>query len=108
MNHTEDKIQENIINAMRYSYPDSLIFAVPNGGNRNAFEASRLKKQGVTAGVSDLIFIHKGKVYFIEVKSDKGRQTLFQNQFQKFVEAQGFKYFLVKSAFELLEIINKL
>jgi len=33
----------------------ALLFAVPNGGVRNAREAVRLKRQGVMAGVPDII-----------------------------------------------------
>lgn len=107
MQHLEDKIQQNIILALRLYYSDSLVFAVPNGGRRNGREAARLKLQGVTPGVSDLIFIHKKKIYFIEVKSEHGKQSLFQNQFQKFVESQGFVYLLVKSGGELLDYFEK-
>lgn len=103
MIHREDKIQEGIITAMRLYFPNSLIYAIPNGGRRNGREAARLKKQGVTAGVSDLHFIHNGKIYFIEVKSEFGTQSLLQLQFQKYVESQGFEYILVRSAFELIE-----
>jgi hypothetical protein len=107
MKHLEDKIQQNIITALRLYYPDSLVYAIPNGGFRNKMEAIRLKRQGVVAGVSDLHFIHKGKIYFIEVKSENGKQSLLQSQFQKFVEGQGFTYLLVKSTGELLDYFNK-
>lgn len=108
MRHTEDNIQELIINAARLYYPKSLLFSIPNGGKRNAREAARLKRQGVTAGVSDLIFIHKGKVYFFEVKSPDGKQSLLQNQFQKFIELQGLRYFIIRSGAEFLNIVEKL
>lgn len=108
MRHIESKIQRNIIHLFRLSFPDSLLFCVPNGGFRNKMEAARLKAEGVTAGVSDLIFIHKGHIYFFEVKSEHGVQSLLQEQFQKFVEKQGFKYFIVRSAGEALDIVEKL
>lgn len=108
MKNLENKIQESIINALRLYYPNSLVYAIPNGGKRNAKEASWLKKQGVTAGVCDLHFIHKGQIYFFEVKSEYGTLSLFQNQFKKFVEEQGFKFFTVRSAAEVLEIVEKL
>ena len=108
MRHIEDNIQESIINASRLYYPKSLLFAVPNGGKRNPREAVRLKKQGVTPGISDLILIHKGSVYFIEVKTEHGKQSLLQSQFQKFVEKEGLKYFIVTSAAEFLELIERL
>lgn len=68
----EDKIQQQIVNAIRILYPKSLIFSVPNGGFRFRSTAVVLKCTGAVAGVADLIFLHNGKVFFIEVKTDKG------------------------------------
>lgn len=105
---SEAEIQKNIIAYVKLVYPDSLIFAVPNGGKRNIKEAVNLKRQGVVAGVSDLILIHKKKIYFIEVKSEKGMQSILQNQFQKYVESQGFNYIIVKSAGCLIDYLKKI
>ncbi len=65
MKHIEDSHQVRIINWSKTKllvYPDKLqsaplfefLYAIPNGGKRNAKEAARLKRQGVKAGVSDL------------------------------------------------------
>lgn len=43
-------------------------FAVPNGGTRNKLEAIKLKKQGVRAGVSDMVVFVNQKILFIEMK----------------------------------------
>jgi len=48
-------------------------FAVPNGGSRNKIEASNLKKEGVTAGVSDYIVMLPNKILFIELKRARKR-----------------------------------
>lgn len=45
-----------------------LFFAVPNGGWRNPVVAAKLKAEGVRSGVSDLIILHAGKTYFVEIK----------------------------------------
>jgi hypothetical protein len=103
--HEEEKIQEAIITAIRYLYPKSIIAAVPNGGKRNVMEAVRFKRQGVLAGFADIIFLHKGECLFFEVKAGKGKQTDNQLAFEKNVKEQGFKYYLVKSVEEVLNII---
>lgn len=107
MEFKEDKLQEQIIYAVRLYYPSSLIYAIPNGGKRNPFEAARLKRQGVTAGISDLHFIHNGKMYFFEVKIPGGKQSLLQSQFEKFVKKQGFNYYIIRSVDEVLELISR-
>lgn len=40
---------------LRGSMVSDYLFAVPNGGKRNAREAGRMKAEGVKAGVSDLL-----------------------------------------------------
>ena len=105
MKHEEDNIQIEIVNFVRAYYPKAIIYAVPNGGKRNAREAARLKRQGVMAGVADLHLIYKGVIYFIEVKTDKGRQSDYQKEFQTLVEAQGFKYVIARSVNDITKLI---
>lgn len=108
MKHLESKIQKEIVRYFRYAYPKSLIYAIPNGGKRNVIEASRLKSEGVLAGVSDLHVIHDGAIYFIEVKTDKGKQSESQLDFQNKVESQGFKYFIVKNVDDFIKIFDNI
>ena len=77
--------------------PRYLIFAVPNGGTRNMLEAMTMKATGTLAGVSDLILILNKEVIFVEVKTEKGRQSESQKDFQKRVENLGFEYWLIYS-----------
>lgn len=104
--HIEDDIQREIVKSFRFFYPQSIIFAVPNGGSRNAIEGANLKRSGVLAGVSDLIVIHNRKCYFFEVKQLKGKQTDNQKEFEEKVNAQGFEYHVVYSVTDFLKIIK--
>jgi hypothetical protein len=54
MKTTEHDIQVNCVNYFRLRYPKGLIFAIPNGGQRNVIVASKLKAEGVLSGVPDL------------------------------------------------------
>jgi hypothetical protein len=111
---TEAKIQHDIIKwftntyCLKFHKDRSLIFAVPNGGHRQALEAVLLKATGVLSGVSDLIVIHKMVLLFIEVKSLNGGQSVHQREFQQRVEEQGFRYELVRSLDEFKELIFSL
>lgn len=111
---SEDKIQQEIVMWYRNNYclkkhnPRNLIFSVPND-SKDAKEQMRKIATGLFSGVSDLIMIHFGNVYFIEVKTDVGRQSDKQKEFQTLVENQGLKYFLVrnlKNFQEMLQINN--
>ena len=46
-------------------------FAVPNGGSRHKLEAINLKRQGVKAGVSDIVVLLDNKILFVELKRRK-------------------------------------
>ena len=56
-------------------------FACPNGGYRNLITAVNLKQEGVRAGVSDLIFLHRGHAYALEIKKERGRPSEAQLEF---------------------------
>jgi len=82
---------EHIVQKAICKYLDArkiFYFAVPNGGHRHIKVASKLKSEGVKAGIPDLCLLKDGKAYFIEVKrpktvdSPKGRVT--QNQVEVF------------------------
>lgn len=74
-------------------YPElKWIHHCPNGGSRQKGEASRLKAQGVKAGVPDLhLPIPKGSYVglYIEMKYDKGRLEAVQKEWLKAMADAG-------------------
>lgn len=60
------------------SEPDVFYFHPANGGKRTTFEARLFKALGVIAGVPDLIFLKRGRMYALELKATKGRLTQSQ------------------------------
>jgi hypothetical protein len=64
-------------------------FHVPNGGARSPIEAKILKSCGVRAGVPDVIAIHRGQVYAVELKTTEGRATDAQWQAIEDLRAAG-------------------
>ena len=52
--------------------PRVVFFAVPNKSNRGKAEAARLKREGVTAGVADLIILRPGGGIALEMKKRQG------------------------------------
>jgi len=107
---SEDKIQQEIVMWYRNNYclkhhtPRNIIFSVPND-SKNATEQMRKIATGLYAGVSDLIIIHFSKVIFVEVKTDIGRQSDKQKEFENIIKEQNLNYWLVRS---LLDFKSKL
>ena len=105
--HIESEIQQSCVSWFRYAYPKYIIFACPNGGSRNAVEAANLKKEGVLAGVADLIIVADYKVLFVEMKTKKGRQQETQKDFQHRVEVLGHRYVVCRSLDDFMARVNE-
>lgn len=105
MKRLEDNLQRSCVKWWDLCLPKSkgLLFAVPNGGNRNVITARILKSTGVRAGVADLILLWRGTVRFIELKAPNGKQQPTQKDWQALVEAQGFEYKVIRSFDEFRE-----
>jgi len=61
----EHRIQSACVRWFRLKYPKlkNVLFAVPNGGRRDAITGARLKEEGATSGVSDLILLKSNRFY---------------------------------------------
>lgn len=99
----EHRIQSMCVRWFSLQYPQykGRLFAVPNGGRRDAVTAAKLKAEGVVAGVADLILLKRNRDYgalLIEMKTLKGRQQESQKQWQHIVCADGeYKYVVCRS-----------
>lgn len=59
-------------------------------------------------GYPDITLFKDGKTLFIEVKNEIGKQSEIQKYVQKLIEAQGFKYYIVRSLEEFKEKLKQL
>ena len=72
----EAAIQRGVFQHLRArAAPGVFAFHVPNGGYRKPVEAAIMKGLGVVAGVPDVIVIHAGRCYALELKRAGGRTT---------------------------------
>ena len=86
----EDAIQLAVFQHLHErGVPGLFAFHPANGGYRKPAEAAILKDLGVTAGVPDVIAIHEGRCYAIEIKAEGGRPTPKQLEAIAALEAAG-------------------
>lgn len=108
----EHCLQVSMVQWFRLKYPTLIhnLFAIPNGGRRDAVTGARLKAEGQLAGVSDLILLKANRFYhglLIEVKTKVGRQSEKQKDWGQKIANDGFKYIVVRSLDEFItEITN--
>lgn len=71
----------------------ALLFAIPNGGLRNKVTAARLKREGVKAGVPDLMLpVARGGYHglFLEMKIGSNKPTQQQRAWLENLRGQGY------------------
>ena len=94
-----------------------MLFAVPNGVFFNASNRSKafayhrkLIDEGLVSGVADLILLvprHGFGALCIEMKTEKGKQSEQQKQWQSDCEQAGNKYAVCHSFKEFQQVINE-
>jgi hypothetical protein len=72
----EAQIQRAVFQHLRArGVPGMIAWHTPNGGKRRPVEAAIMKGLGVLTGVPDVIALHKGNAYALELKAEGGRPT---------------------------------
>jgi hypothetical protein len=107
----EHRIQVACFNWFNVQYPKfrGLLYHVPNGGWRDKVVAAKLKAGGVVPGVADLALDMARGGYHgmkIELKTAKGKQSPAQREWQRLVEAQGYRYIICHSLDEFKKEID--
>ena len=90
MKREEQTIHRTIVQHLRTrAVPGCTWWHTPNGGWRSPVEAAIFKSLGVRAGVADLVLLHDGQFFALELKAPGGRLTESQSAFLDDVEAAG-------------------
>jgi hypothetical protein len=95
------------------TYPQyrELYFCVPNENARedsNAITGAIRRASGIVKGVSDtILFLARGPYHglCVEFKTEVGKQSDAQRLWQSKVEAQGYKYVVIRSLEEFKKLI---
>lgn len=108
---SESQIQHSCLKWFRLQYPSLslLMFAVPNGGKRDARTGAQMKYEGCMKGVSDLILLVPKKGFSslcIEMKRPGGKQRECQVIWQRKAEKFRNKYVICHSLEEFMNEVN--
>ena len=89
--------QSLLVQWFRRSYPNVLIFAVPNGGARSKATAGKLKVEGVVPGIPDL-FCPEWRLW-VEMKRIKGGVVSHEQQGMiDYLQSVGYRAIVCKGA----------
>jgi hypothetical protein len=107
----EHRIQCACIKLFRYLYPHYIVYAIPNGGQRNAIVAAKLKAEGVLAGIPDIHIPMARNGYhslYIEMKNGKkGTISDKQKDMIEKLKAEGNKVVVCRSVEEFEKEIKE-
>lgn len=89
---TEADIHREVVRHLkRRGVPGAVWWHTMNEGKRAGRRAGQLKNFGIRKGVSDIIALHRGRMFALELKTEKGNPTEEQMQFvSDFNSAGGF------------------
>ena len=87
----EAQIQKAIVDYLKLVLPSTYrCFAIPNASQRTATGRPANAVAGLTRGVPDLAIVGgAGRIWFLEVKSRKGRLSEFQSEFAQWCLTKG-------------------
>jgi len=76
-----------------------------NNNSENAIKGSFNMAIGVVPGASDMFYVTKPSIIFIEWKTETGVQSEKQKEFQRKVEAQGQRYVILRTLEEGKQLV---
>ena len=96
--YPESDAQAAIVAWVRTVAPGCVVAAIPNGEHRDKRTASKLRWQGVLAGMPDLVIVAPGGItVWAEIKAAKGRLSEAQSEIGNRLRANGCNVVVWKS-----------
>ena len=87
---------------------DINVIAIPNAARRSLRMGARMKAEGLQSGVADLcIMLPGGRVAWLELKTDKGRQSIAQKGFEAECKRLGHHYALARNLDEAIAALTQ-
>lgn len=109
MNESESRIMQSCYIWYHNTYPEKrgLFFKIKNEGT-NRITGSRDKATGLIPGVADSCLLTTNGAVFIEFKTETGKQSPKQIDWQNSVQAAGYSYYLIRTLNEFKALCQKL
>jgi hypothetical protein len=103
---TEHEEQRELVRWFRQTFREVRIFAIPNGGSRGRAQGGRLKAEGVSAGVPDLLV--PAWSLWIEMKRTQGGSvSAEQRDWHAYLRSIGHTVIICRGFLQAKEEIDK-
>jgi len=106
---SEHSLQVTVLAYLTYNArPDINVIAIPNAAPRSLRMGARMKAEGLQSGVADLcIMLPGGKVAWLELKTDRGRQSIAQKGFEAKCKRLDHPYALARTLDEAITALTQ-
>ena len=91
---------------LNYARPDCIFWHTANEGKRGIAWAAKLKRMGVKPGVPDFTIFVDGQLHFLELKSDKGRLSPAQKDWQALCEKTGAGFHVCRTLEDTITLLR--
>jgi hypothetical protein len=107
---SEDQIIKQCHVWLWNTYPAlrGLNWHIANERKTTKLQGSILKAKGVVAGVPDYVINYKSKTYYVEFKTEQGKQSDSQKIIEHQLNKHGFDYRIIRSFEEFKDFINQI
>lgn len=102
---TEHEIQKSVVRWFKKNYPNYIIFST---NNEATFKNQYFLESGVLSGVSDLVVILPNKVLFVELKTERGKQSKSQKEFEVKIKSLNYNYYIIRNLENFKELIKSI
>ena len=104
--HPERTFQKQLVAHLRLALPpDVFMTAFPAGGG-GEIRGAHLKAMGLVAGVPDLLFVHRGQLYGMELKAKRGVLSENQELCQDYLAQAGVDCVTVRTLAEAYRALD--
>lgn len=101
-------LQRECVRLFNLLYPNlhGLLFLNYNNP-RSAKNGYHLKAIGLISGVADMSLLTRNGIVFIEFKTEKGKQSELQKQWEQQITAFGYSYVIIRTQQQFLTLLKK-
>lgn len=97
----ETEIQKQILQYL--SYRPGVYWRMNTGAFAGEYKGKKRFVRFGVPGFSDIIGVRDGQMIAIEVKAEKGKMSVFQQEFRTNIEINGGKYVLARSVDDVIK-----
>ena len=106
---SENKLQSECFQWAWNNLPETRRLLCYNLNNsKNRIDGARNKAMGLIPGRADMVLYWKGTAYMLEFKTEKGKQSKEQKEWQSAVSAHNFPYHIIRSFDQFQQIIKNI